>query len=231
MHDTIARGADILGLGAGAVRKVGVDARFATRPEEVERLIRADLAAGVRPVAVVGTAGTTGTGSIDPLPALAEIARRHGVWFHVDAAYGGAAVLADDLRGLLAGIELADSVTVDAHKWLYTSASSGIVLVRDEQHLLEVWISLLAHGRAAYRPPGLPPGDAAEAYVDLLDERLLTELQLDGRVFPSSARVGERFALRACIVNFRTEADDVDALLDVAADLGARLDSELRPGT
>ena len=80
-----------------------------------------------------------------------------------------------------------------------------------------------------YVPPDLPEGGGRDEYLDDLNDRLMTEIQLDGRVYFSNAVLGERFVLRACIVNFRTEADDVDAVLDVAAELGAALDAELRP--
>jgi glutamate/tyrosine decarboxylase-like PLP-dependent enzyme len=79
-----------------------------------------------------------------------------------------------------------------------------------------------------YVPPGLPEGPDREAYLDRLNERLMTEIQLDGQVFPSNAVLGGRFVLRACIVNFRTEAAEIDQLLGVAAELGGRLDAELR---
>ena len=304
-HDTIGRAADILGLGAAAVRKIPADDVLRMRVDALEARITDDLRAGARPIAVVGTAGTTGTGSIDPLPELAAVCERFGLWFHVDAAYGGPAVLADDLRPLLAGVEHADSVTVDAHKWLYAAAPAGCILAREERHLaesfavdasylyedkertsrgahaagisptfsrgfdvLKVWVALLAHGRSAfarriahdaalarylgeqvearpdfelaapvslsiccfrYRPPDLPHDETVATYVDRLNERLLTELQLDGRVLPSNAVVHGRFALRACITNIRTEAEDLDALLDIAAELGERLDDVLRP--
>jgi aromatic-L-amino-acid decarboxylase len=80
-----------------------------------------------------------------------------------------------------------------------------------------------------YVPPDLPMADGRDAYLDELNHRLMTEIQLDGRVFISNAVLDRRFVLRACIVNFRTEADDVDAVLDVAAELGASLDAEMRP--
>jgi len=80
-----------------------------------------------------------------------------------------------------------------------------------------------------YMPPGLPDGDGGETYLNDLNHRLMTEIQLDGRVYISNAILDDRFVLRACIVNFRTEADDVDAVLDVAAELGAELDAEMRP--
>ena len=78
-------------------------------------------------------------------------------------------------------------------------------------------------------PPDLGDGAEREAYLNRLNERLMTEIQIDGRVFPSNAVLGGRFVLRACIVNFRTEAPHIDLLLDVAADIGARLDAEMRP--
>lgn len=298
-HVTIDRAADMLGLGTEAVRHIAVDDELRIRPDALAEAIRADLEAGIRPVAVVGTAGTTGTGAIDPLRRLAEIAAEHGLWFHVDAAYGGPLALSDELRPLLDGIEHADSITLDPHKWLSTPLGSGCILVRDVQTLadsfgvyasyvheeeeldrginlgfmgpqfsrgfdaLKVWVSLLAHGRTAYArriahdieltrylaerveedpefeliASGLsiccfryrPSGVDDDEYLDRLNERLMTELQLDGRVYPSNAIVNGRFCLRTCIVNFRTEADDLDRLLDLSTELGAKLDRELRP--
>jgi glutamate/tyrosine decarboxylase-like PLP-dependent enzyme len=227
------------------------------------------------------------------------------LWFHVDAAYGGPAVLADDLRPLFAGIERADSIAFDPHKWMYIPHSAGCVLIRegtyqavaflvapsyihlDEEHegqgvdlgglgpqfsrgfqALKVWVSLLAHGRRAYAerishdaalarymgakaeahpelelatpvglsiccfryvPRDLPAGPGRDDYVSRLNERLMGRIQADGRAFISNALLDERWALRACIVNFRTEAADVDATLDVAVELGRALDAEMRP--
>jgi aromatic-L-amino-acid/L-tryptophan decarboxylase len=134
-HFTVDRAADVLGLGEAAVRKVPVDANLRMRVDELERMIVDDLAKGMRPAAVVATAGTTGTGAIDPLAEIAAVAARHDVWFHVDAAYGGAVAVSDTLRPLLAGIELADSITFDAHKWLYAPLTTAFILVRDASHL------------------------------------------------------------------------------------------------
>ena len=100
-------------------------------PETVAAAIDSDLAAGLRPLAVVAAAGATNTGAVDPLPELAEICRARGVWLHVDAAYGGFAALTERGRRALAGLELADSVTLDPHKWLYQPIECGCVLVRE----------------------------------------------------------------------------------------------------
>jgi glutamate/tyrosine decarboxylase-like PLP-dependent enzyme len=114
-HVVIRRAADLLGLGARAVREIPTDGQQRMRPDAAAAAIVADRAAGVRPVAVCTTAGTTATGSIDPLPALADLAAEHGMWLHVDAAYGGAAILSDELAPLLAGVERADSLVFDPH--------------------------------------------------------------------------------------------------------------------
>ena len=153
----IRRAADMLGLGAGAVRAIAVDGEQRMRPDALAAAIAADRAAGVRPLAVCATAGTTTTGSIDPLGALADLAAEHGMWLHVDAAYGGAVVLSDELRGLVAGIERADSIAVDPHKWLYTAQSAGCVLLRDFGRLS----ALVPRRRHATSGSTRPPGRAS----------------------------------------------------------------------
>jgi glutamate/tyrosine decarboxylase-like PLP-dependent enzyme len=303
-HHVLDRGADMLGLGSEAVRKVPVDSSYRIDVRELERSIERDLAAGIRPIAVLGSAGTVATGAVDPLDEIADVCRRRGLWFHVDAAYGGPAVLAPQLKPMFAGIEKADSIAFDPHKWLYTPHSGGCTLYADPRkaerafslspdyiredkertahgedflnygpqfsrgfQALKVWISLLAHGTSAYArriyhdvelarymaelveerpdfelsapvtlsiccfryaPPGLPPGPDRESYLDRLNERLLTEIQLDGRAMCSNAVLNGRFVLRACIVNFRTEASHCETLVEAAAEHGQRLDSQLR---
>jgi glutamate/tyrosine decarboxylase-like PLP-dependent enzyme len=116
------------GIGRDAARLVATDGSGRMDPAALDAAITADLAAGHVPVMIAATAGTTGGGMIDPLRVCAEIAGRRGLWFHVDAAWGGAVLVSDRLRFLLAGIERADSVTIDAHKWLATTMGCGMFL-------------------------------------------------------------------------------------------------------
>jgi glutamate/tyrosine decarboxylase-like PLP-dependent enzyme len=265
---------------------------------------------------VIASLGTVATGAIDPLEPIADLCERHGLWMHVDAAYGGPIVLSDELRFLAAGVERANSIAFDPHKWLYTPQSGGCIIVRDVARLaesfsyhagyvyenkeltgrgidlswlgpqlsrsfwaLKVWVSLLSHGANTYGrriahdvaltrylaerieasdrfelaapvglsiccfryvPPGLSNGGGRrgvgsatpqnrEEYLDLLNERIMAAVQMDGRVYYSNAILGERFVLRTCIVNFRTEAEHLDQVLEVTEELGAKLDAELRP--
>ncbi|MDE2304403.1 MAG: pyridoxal-dependent decarboxylase, partial [Gammaproteobacteria bacterium] len=116
------------GVGRSALRLIETDGRGRLDPGSLGRAIAEDRAAGAVPVMVVATAGTTGSGMIDPLRECAAIARTEGLWYHVDAAWGGAALASDRLRPLLAGIELADSITIDAHKWLATTMGCALHL-------------------------------------------------------------------------------------------------------
>ncbi|MFW6202077.1 MAG: pyridoxal phosphate-dependent decarboxylase family protein [Gemmatimonadota bacterium] len=125
-HHSLIKIARMSGLGTAALRMVPTTSRFTMDPAALEDRIRADAADGWHPLLILATAGTTATGAIDPLPALGQIANRHDIWLHVDAAWGGAAVLSPDLRPALAGIELADSVTWDAHKWLSVPMGAGM---------------------------------------------------------------------------------------------------------
>ena len=120
--------AQMTGLGRGAVRLVPVDSRHRLDVAALRRMYAEDIAAGKAPFLLIGTAGTTGGGAIDPLPEMVDLAREWGVHLHVDAAWAGAIGLSDRLRPLLAGIEAADSVTVDAHKWLSAPMGAGMFL-------------------------------------------------------------------------------------------------------
>jgi glutamate/tyrosine decarboxylase-like PLP-dependent enzyme len=132
-HFSIAKAAGMLGLGEANVRAVRTDDRLRMDLEHLAALVRADRAAGALPFCVVANAGTTATGAIDPISALAGFAREQGLWLHVDAAYGGFAALVPEVRRAFAGIERADSVALDPHKWLYLPVGCGCVLYRDPE--------------------------------------------------------------------------------------------------
>jgi aromatic-L-amino-acid decarboxylase len=134
-HHTIQRAAAVLGLGRASVRAVETDHRQRLEISALRRAIGGDMRAGIVPMAVVATAGTTNTGAIDPLRAAGEAAREVGAWFHVDGAYGLPAILDDRVRHLYDGLELADSVTVDPHKWLGAPVGVAATFVRDRSIL------------------------------------------------------------------------------------------------
>jgi glutamate/tyrosine decarboxylase-like PLP-dependent enzyme len=129
-HDSFLKIARLTGLGTSAVRRVATDARLRMDPAALAAAVASDRAAGRAPLLVVGTAGTTAGGFVDPLPELAEVAAREGLWFHVDAAWGGLAALSPRLRPILAGVERADSLTWDAHKTLAVPMAAGMFFCR-----------------------------------------------------------------------------------------------------
>ncbi len=119
-HSSVEKAGIVLGVGREGVRRVPTDAEYRMRPELLAEAIREDRAAGRRPFAVVATVGTTSATAVDPVPAIAAVAREAGVWLHVDAAYAGSAAVAEEFRWVLAGCEAADSLVVNPHKWLFT---------------------------------------------------------------------------------------------------------------
>lgn len=129
-HSSSEKAAIALGFGQENVRKIGVDSEFRMRPDLLDQAIAADLAAGLRPCAIVATVGTTSTASIDPIPAIADIAEKYNVWLHVDAAYGGSAVVVPEMRHILNGAERAHSMVVNPHKWLYVSVDLSVLYTR-----------------------------------------------------------------------------------------------------
>jgi len=135
-HFSVEKSLDILGVGRDSLRKIETDDRFHIRLDSLKAAITKDIGEGRKPVCIVGVAGTTSTGVIDPLPELLEIAREHDCWFHVDAAYGGALAFSDRHKSKLRGIELADSITFDPHKWMFVPFSCGATLVRDGGQVL-----------------------------------------------------------------------------------------------
>jgi aromatic-L-amino-acid decarboxylase len=147
-HHSVAKAAILAGFPAAAVRAVPSDGARRIRLDALERMLAADRAAGRHPFLVVGNAGTTNTGAVDPLPALADLARRAGLWFHVDAAYGGFFALTERGRTVLAGLDRADSIVLDPHKGMFLPYGTGALLVRDGEALRR------AHSFAAEYLPG-----------------------------------------------------------------------------
>jgi aromatic-L-amino-acid/L-tryptophan decarboxylase len=131
-HSHVEKAAIALGVGQENVVQIPSDENFAMDVAELERSIAADIDAGMRPLAIVATAGTTSTTSFDPLEAIADVAQRFGVWYHVDAAYAGNAAAVPEFRHLLRGAERADSFVVNPHKWLFVPMDLSVLFVKDE---------------------------------------------------------------------------------------------------
>ena len=198
-HYSIVRAIELLGIGSDNLRAVPIDEHRRMRTDALDSMIRADLAAGLTPIAVVGTAGTTLTGAIDPLDAIADICAEHGIWMHVDGAYGLPA--ASVMPERFAGLDRADSVTVDAHKWMFVPKACGIVMVRDEAALaaafghetsyipgtrnavdvtleysrplraLNLWLAFRVHGASKFRETILGNIDLARMLHAMASER------------------------------------------------------------
>ena len=283
-HFSIHKAARLLGVGSENVVSISTDASQRIDTAELDRRIDADRQAGLRPMCVVANAGTVNTGAFDSLEQLAGIAERHDVWLHVDGAYGGFAALAASAKHLFVGIERANSVSLDPHKWLYSSVGCGCVLYRDPSmaaaafshdaeytrpiglsrdeafafwdfgpelsrpfRALTVWLQLKLYGSrrlenaiesnlacARYfgtlvesaedfellAPVGLsifcfrynPPIYAGD--LNTLNESILIELQRAGSSYLSNTTVAGKFALRGCVLNYRTTLTDMKRLLD-----------------
>ncbi|MBI3684573.1 MAG: aminotransferase class V-fold PLP-dependent enzyme [Acidobacteria bacterium] len=138
-HSSVERALRLLGFARKQLRKLDSDDDYRLPLEALKEAVSSDRAAGSRPFSVVANAGTTNTGAVDPLAELAAFCRQHDLWLHVDGAFGAAAVLCEEGRALLEGIEHADSLTLDPHKWLFQPFDCGCLLVRDRRHLLETF--------------------------------------------------------------------------------------------
>lgn len=138
-HHTIQRSAGVLGLGRNSIKTIECDSIGRMLPDALETAIQADLKNNILPVAIVGNLGTTNTGAIDPIKALGQIAKKHKIWFHIDGAYGLPGILDERLSHLYEGIELADSIIVDPHKWLGASVGIAATFVKDRDILLRAF--------------------------------------------------------------------------------------------
>jgi aromatic-L-amino-acid decarboxylase len=158
-HSSVDRAALILGLGMNAVRRIPVDEDYRMRSERLESAIAEDRAAGCVPMAVVATTGTTVTASVDPVMAIADLCEREGIWLHVDAAYGGAMALVERYRSVFDGVDRADSLVVNPHKWWLVPMDCSVFLSRDNAAVREA-LSLV--------PPYLmtPEDDVARNLMD-----------------------------------------------------------------
>jgi len=292
-HTWIQKSADLSGLGTDSVRWIETDEEGRMDLSRLEARIGADLAAGHTPFMVVGSAGTVSTGVVDPLEKLAALCRKHDLWFHVDGAYGSPAASLPELKELFAGLEHADSVAIDPHKWLYAPLEAGCALVKDPRHLtdtfsyhppyynfeqsgtnfvdygpqnsrgfraLKVWLSFRHLGAAGYRrlirediqlaryayellsrsenfevftnnlsittfryvPPALWAvryEPEVETQLNELNQAILNAIEISGKYFVSKAIINGRFTLRLCVVNFRTTAQDMEALPGFVQDI------------
>ena len=164
-HSSVEKAALLAGFGRDNIRAVDHDAAYAMRAEALEAAVTADLVAGRRPCAVVATTGTTTTTAIDPLAAIARVVAKHRLWLHVDAAMAGSAMVLPECRDLWSGVEHADSIVVNPHKWLGAAFDCTVYFVRDSEHLVRVmstnpsYLQSAADGQVRnYRDWGLPLG-------------------------------------------------------------------------
>jgi aromatic-L-amino-acid decarboxylase len=164
-HSSVGKAAQLAGFGRDNVRQIAHDAAYAMIPEALDKAIRDDEAEGRKPCAIVATTGTTTSTASDPIDAVARIAREHGLWLHVDAAMAGSAMILKECRGMWAGVEEADSMVLNAHKWLGAAFDCSLYYVRDPEHLLRVmstdpsYLRTAADGRVKnLRDWGIPLG-------------------------------------------------------------------------
>lgn len=290
VHGCLARALDIAGIGSDALRRISVDARHRIDLAALRTAIESDRRAGFTPFLLVGTAGTVDTGAIDDLDALADLAREETLWFHIDGACGALAMLAPALAPRLKGIERADSLAFDFHKWGQVPYDAGFVLVRDgilhrqtfatsEPYLrreaqglaagstwpcdfgpdlsrgfraLKAWFTFKVYGAEALgasiartcelarylEKRILETGElelAAPVELNIVclryraeeshrvNARIAVELQESGVAAPSTTLVGGKLAIRAAIVNHRTQLRDIDALVERTLEFGRSL--------
>ncbi len=154
-HSSVPKSAYAAGIARDNVRLIDCDEQFRLRPELLAAAIEADLAAGKTPFCVVATVGTTSVASIDPVPAIAEIAQRHGLWLHIDGAYGAAAAIHEDYRWMLDGVAAADSLVVNPHKWLLTPIDISVLYVRNAAWLRDAFSLVPEYLRTQQDPRAL----------------------------------------------------------------------------
>ncbi|PRX53893.1 pyridoxal phosphate-dependent decarboxylase family protein [Flagellimonas meridianipacifica] len=145
VHSCVDKSVELLGIGTNHLRKITTNASFQIDLEKLENQIKVDLAQGLQPFCIIGNAGTVNTGAIDDLESLSKLAKQYDMWFHVDGAYGALAALLDDLKLEYKGMELADSIAIDFHKWLYQPFEGGCTLVRNWDNLRRTYYKKAAY--------------------------------------------------------------------------------------
>jgi glutamate/tyrosine decarboxylase-like PLP-dependent enzyme len=154
-HSCVRKAVELLGFGSESMRTLGVDADSRMDVAALDRALERDRRDGVQPIAVVASMGTTNTGAIDDLEAIADVCSRHGVWFHVDAAYGGPAVLLPEYAAAARGLARAHSVALDPHKWMFVPVEAGFVAVRDADAMRSTFSLVPPYIRSAGSPTGV----------------------------------------------------------------------------
>jgi glutamate/tyrosine decarboxylase-like PLP-dependent enzyme len=212
-HHSFVKIAKMTGLGTASVREAPVTGAYTLDPIALERMIEADRAAGWSPLLLVGTAGTTAAGLVDPLSDLAAVAVRAGAWFHADAAWGGGALMSDRLRPILDGIALADSVTWDAHKWLSVPMGAGMFFCRHPGAVRQAFAAV-----HSYMPEATPGGTAenfqttpqwSRRAIGLKVFMALAELGVEGygRLVDHQAEMGAALRIRLTAAGWTLIAD------------------------
>ena len=195
VHHCIHKSLHTTGLDEAVLRTVPMNARYQMDAGALATMLAADRDAGRKPFLVIATAGTTDTGAVDPLEAIADLCESHELWFHVDAAYGGFFILVDELRGLFKGIERSDSVVMDPHKGMFLPFGSGAVLLRDGTALTSSYVHDAPYMQDAIRYQEISPADAGpELSRHFRGLRMWLPLQVHG-VAPFRANLEEKVLL------------------------------------
>jgi aromatic-L-amino-acid/L-tryptophan decarboxylase len=288
-HGCVRQGFDLSGLGADALRQIAVDSLQKVDVSALATQIHHDRKIGLKPFMVIGSAGTVDVGAIDDLTQIAELCAQEGLWFHIDGAYGALGMLSNEIAPRLKGIERADSIAFDFHKWGQVPYDAGFLLVRDGQRhfdtfawpaaylrreeramsanspwpcdfgpdlsrgfrALKTWFTMKAFGterlgqimdqscflarhleRRVSSEPELELLSGAQLNIvcfryrgdnpDHLNAEIVADLQESGIAAPSMTTIGGKVAIRACLLNHRTQMCDVDALVSAILELGRR---------
>jgi glutamate/tyrosine decarboxylase-like PLP-dependent enzyme len=219
VHDSVSKALRIAGLGSDALRAVELDAALRVDAEALRRRVRADRAAGMRPFLVVATAGSVDAGAFDPLGALADLCAQEGLWLHVDGAFGALAIASPAHAHLVAGIERADSLAFDAHKWLQVPYAAGCVLFRDERAHRAAFASAPSYLARAERGTAAGAPWFADYGLELSREFRALKIWFTLRhhgIERLGAAIGRTCALAASLAGSVAASDDLELLAPVA---------------